>query len=1085
MRCFSRWGVALGALLWLSGATAADKVEVGPIPPWVRPTPLPANGSPAADDSAVRFLLTDWQFRFSASGDEGYFNNVVRVQTPQGLAALGTVALPWNPSTSKLTVHHLHIVRGTQIIDLLANGPGFTVLRRENSLEYAALNGILTAVLQPAGLQVGDILDLAFTIARSDPLLASTSEWIVGGWPNLPISQLRLRASWKAPRVMRWQASDVMKGLHESRHQDETEVTAIIDAAAPVALPNLAPSRFRTGRQVLFSSFTSWAQLAELMAPLYARAATLAPQSPLQGEVSRIRAAGTDPAARALAALALVQNQVRYVFLGMNEGALLPAAADETWTRRFGDCKGKTALLLALLRALDIEAEPVAVNALAGDSVGTALPMVAAFNHVLVRAHIRGKVYWLDGASSGDRELADLTAPPYRYGLPLVAGGEFMPIEPEPLTRPIEDVTVHIDASNGIPGSAPVHADWVMRGAAALLVRLGLGNVAPADRDHALRKMWNARFSEVKVESVSASYDEQTGLEHMLMDGTVPLSWSNNRLEPPGLKFTTEEDFTRADGPHKDAPFVVRFPSYIRVREIITLPPRAAPYSVEGADVRRTIAGIEFLRQARIEDGKLTAEISGRSLVPEIPYSETIKAPDELNELRDTPLYLEAPSRAAAAPTPGTPLESAATLAKKGAAGAQFIREGNLAMDRGDFGRAIIGFDHALQLDPHNAMALANRGLAYVWKQEPIPALQDLDAAAGLDPRNPVVPRARGLLAFQQGKYPEAVDDLTASLDRESNSAFTLYWRSRAYREMGDYERALADAGASIQARPSEPSGYVLRAQELRERGHPQDAQDEADDLVAANPDSAEAYVGAADIYESAGKNAEAMRAVERSLAIAPSAHAYNARALYRPAEDLAGRRADVDAALKLDPGNRLALALLASVQADAGQYTDAVSTINTDMSQHGESDGLLAERATMYARNNQAALAEKDVAAARARAKSPDALNDVCWTLATAGVELEAALSACDAALVAQPGDAAYHDSRGLVLLRMRRYGDSIAAYDAALGARATNATSFYGRGVAKHRNGDSLGGDADIRAALDLDAGVARSFAGFGIKP
>jgi hypothetical protein len=575
MRCFSCWGVALSALLWLTGAAAADQVELGPVPRWVRPTPLPADQGPA-DDGAVKFLLTDWQFSFSASGDEGYFNNVVRIETPQGLAALGTLALPWNPATSKLTVHHVHIVRGTQVIDVLANGPGFTVLRRENSLEYAALNGVLTAVVQPAGLQVGDVLDLAFTITHSDPVLAPSSEWVVSGWPNLPISQLRLRASWKAPTVMRWQASDVMQGLHESHHQDETEVTATIDAAAPVALPTLAPSRFRTGRQVVFSSFTSWTQFANRMAPLYAHAAVLSPQSTLQSELSRIRAAGTDPAMHALAALALVQDQVRYVFLGMNEGALVPADADQTWARRFGDCKGKSALLVALLHALDIEAEPVAVNTVAGDSVGTVLPMAAAFNHVLVRAHIGGKVYWLDGAGSGDRQLADLTAPSYRYGLPLVAGGELVPIEAELLARPNEDTTLRIDASKGIPGSAPVHGDWVIRGTAAVLARLGMSNLTPADRDQALRKMWHTRFDEVKVESVSASYDEQTGLEHMLMDGTVPLNWSNDRLQPPGLKFITNEDFTRADGPHKDAPFVLQFPSYIRMREIMTLPPGAS-----------------------------------------------------------------------------------------------------------------------------------------------------------------------------------------------------------------------------------------------------------------------------------------------------------------------------------------------------------------------------------------------------------------------------------------------------------------------------------------------------------------------------
>jgi tetratricopeptide (TPR) repeat protein len=1071
------------ALPLMSGAFASDKVELGPVPAWVKPTALPADpGKPT--DSAIKFLLTDWQFRFSSSGDEGYINNIVRVQTPQGLTALGTITLPWNPATSKLTVHHVHIVRGTQVIDVLANGPGFTVLRRENSLEYAALNGVLTAVLQPAGLQVGDVLDLAFTLTRYDPVLAPASEWVVSGWPNLPISQLRVRASWKSPTVMRWQASDLMKGVRESHHQEETEVTATVDDAAPVVLPNLAPSRFRTGRQLMFTSLVSWTEIANRLAPLYVHAATLSPQSPLQSEVSRIRAAGTDPATRALAALALVQDQVRYVFLGMNEGALVPADADETWTRRFGDCKGKSALLVALLHALDIDAEPVAVNTLAGDSVSTALPMVTAFNHVLVRAHIGGKIYWLDGAGSGARQLEDLAAPPYRAGLPLVTGGELTPIAPEPLTSPIEDVTVRIDASQGIPGTAPVHAESVIRGAGAVLMRLSMGNLAPADRDQALRKGWNAMFSAVKIESVSASYDEQTGLEHMLMDGSVPLSWSAGRLEPPGLNFSTDEDFSRAAGPHSDAPFVVQFPAYVRIREIMTLPPAAAPYTVVGGDVKRTIAGLELLRQARIENGVLTAELSHRSLVPEVPFAETTKASDQMKELRETNLYLSAPATAFTTPAPVSADPVAGRMWSTPAA-MDFFREGDRALERGDYSQAIGDFDLALALNARDARALAGRGLAHVWKEEPGPAMEDLDAAAALDPRNPVVPRARGILAFQRGSYPEAVGEFTTSLSLRPNDGFTLFWRSMAYRELRDYEHALADASASIQARPANSSGYWLRAEELRLSGRPQDAPREADELIAANPQNADAYVGAAGIYEAAGKDSEATQALERALAIAPSARAYLARASYRPREDLAGRRADVDAALKLEPDSQAAREVLAEVQADAGQYTDALSTINSEILERGDSWWLLAERATVYARSHQAALADKDVARVRAKSSSPLVLNDLCWKLATAGVELEAALNACDAAVAGQPGDAANLDSRGFVLLRLQRYGDSIAAYDAALSARPTEANSLYGRGVAKHRKGDGLGGDADIHAALDLDANVAKRFADFGVKP
>src|SRR6202012_5880222 len=121
-----------------------------------------------------------------------------------------------------------------------------------------------------------------------------------------------------------------------------------------------APSRYGIMRIAEMSDFASWADLAQLMMPLYEKAATLgANDSALRKEMDAIAARSADPKARAEAALALVQDRVRYVFLGMNDGGLVPADAETTWQRRFGDCKGKTALLLALLHGLGIDAEPV------------------------------------------------------------------------------------------------------------------------------------------------------------------------------------------------------------------------------------------------------------------------------------------------------------------------------------------------------------------------------------------------------------------------------------------------------------------------------------------------------------------------------------------------------------------------------------------------------------------------------------------------------------------------------------------------------------------------------------------------------
>ena len=54
-------------------------------------------------------------------------------------------------------------------------------------------------------------------------------------------------------------------------------------------------------------------------------------------------------------------------------------------------------LLVAILRSLGIDADAVAVSSGLGDGMDMRLPRVGAFDHVLVRATIAGRIYWLDG----------------------------------------------------------------------------------------------------------------------------------------------------------------------------------------------------------------------------------------------------------------------------------------------------------------------------------------------------------------------------------------------------------------------------------------------------------------------------------------------------------------------------------------------------------------------------------------------------------------------------------------------------------------------------------------------------------------
>jgi tetratricopeptide (TPR) repeat protein len=176
---------------------------------------------------------------------------------------------------------------------------------------------------------------------------------------------------------------------------------------------------------------------------------------------------------------------------------------------------------------------------------------------------------------------------------------------------------------------------------------------------------------------------------------------------------------------------------------------------------------------------------------------------------------------------------------------------------------------------------------------------------------------------------------------------------------------------------------------------------------------------------------------------------------------------------------------MLAGAQSDAGKYADAENTLKQGIAVLGKVPDLLINRGIIYARQARPQLAARDFAAVREKYTDPEVLNSMCWAIATAGVALDTALSACEAALAQRPQDSAFLDSRGFVLLRLGRYDEAIAAYDAAIKITADRGMSLYGRGVSKRRKGDLAGGDADLEAALALNRSVAATFAHYGVTP
>ncbi|WP_294250381.1 tetratricopeptide repeat protein [uncultured Sphingomonas sp.] len=1194
---------------------ASDAPIIAPAPAWVKPV-APAAAPPATDETPVRLLLVDQQVALEPGRTTVYSETVFRIQTAQGLGA-GNISLPWRPEIDTLTVHKLLIRRGDQTIDVLKSGQTFTVLRREQNLESATLDGVRTANIQPEGLQVGDTVEIALSVASSDPTLKGHVEQFAADWNGMAIGRAHLRMQWPSSVKARIRQTAALPVLKPVTSGTTTSVELSLNDVQPVLPPKGAPARYRLGRLVEVTDFASWADLGALMAPLYEKAATIPAQGPLRTELDRIRSLSADPKARATAALALVQDRIRYVALAMGTGGYVPADAETTWARRFGDCKGKTALLLALLHALGVAAEPVAVNTAAGDGLDARLPMVAMFNHVLVRATIDGKTYWLDGTRTGDTSLDRLTTPYYGWGLPLVArGAALVAMVPEPLTVPTSDVAIRIDASKGISAPAPVTIETILRGDDAIGIQKALATLAGEARERALKEYWKAQYDFIEVKSATMRFDAPTGELQLSMAGDAKLDWANGNYQTDGTNVGYRADFSREAGPDRDAPFAVAYPYYLRTRETIVLPRGRGEFKLgTGMEVDQTAGGIAYRRHASIVDGVFSIEKTERSVKPEFPAKDAPAEQAALRMLADRAASVRMPSSykysgadvtsveadvpttsagfvtrarafvdrgmreaaladydravaldpnnvyawsnramtriqagdlagakadlakadavdptfvqnalvygmladaeqrtadAAAAYTRALEREPdnsyalynraqayarlglrdraiadlSRSIAKDPEAATRYVARGNAYLDMGKLDAAIADFDKAHALEPDDEWALADRGLAHAQKRDFAAATADFDAVRKINPRNPVLYRGLGILAEQQGKPEDAIAAFTEALAIDPASGFALGHRAKAQHAAGHDDAALADAAAALAQQPRWAELYLLRANIYRIRGDRDRALAEAATLSAASPDDSYAQVAAANIYAAFQQNDAAMQAFDRALALKPEAYVYINRSERRPKADLAGRRADIDAALRLEPDLVPALAEKALLQAEAGDLAGAIATYTAAAAKDPNDAGLLTARGIAYLRMGDAARGEADFQRARQLATEAAQLNNMCWAKATAGVGLASALADCDAALAKAPGNGAFLDSRALVLLRLGRIDDAIADYGRALAKNPAMASSLFGRALAWARKGDQARAEADAAAARAIEPDIARRFEDYGLK-
>lgn len=916
MRHFG-WLAASAAMTVVAPAFAGEVPLYQPAPGWIDKAAMPKL---AADGDPPSMMILDNQQRIEKGQLWDYADVATRAGSAEALTQLSSLTLPWAPDKGDLIIHELSILRGDQVIDVLASGKKFTVLRREQGLEALEISGILTATMAVEGVQVGDVVRLRYSTTSKDDALGGRVQNV----SPLPAAPLRLgygrvRLLWDDADAPRWKLLASGVDAKPVKKGGLTELSFAVPLVKQPEMPADAPTRFTHPPLFELSTFASWADVSKTMAPLYATDGLIADGSPLADELGKLKALRGSPREKAAAALQLVQDHVRYLMVGMNGGNYVPQKPAETWTLRYGDCKAKTLLLLSLLRGLGIEAEPVLASSTLGDSVPERLPTAAAFDHVLVRAVIDGQSYWLDGTGLGSR-LEDIGDTP-RFGsvLPVrTAGAELMPIQTHANARPTIDVSVEADESGHEKLPTVFDAKAVLRGQVATMINTGLGQMDTKRRDEMVQSFFSEQVGTAQYSQVSVTTDPTSATVTFAAHGVTSSSWklSDQRYRRDASKLIDEISFApdRARPAWLAIPVATSAPIGIRYHLRLRLPQGGKGYTIEGEQsLSKTVAGYDLRRTVQLKDGVLDVEERTDTTGVEI-------AADRLPDERDVLATVQAMSPHVIGPTKPTYLW--------------------------DYSPAIIG----------------------AWPQSKAVEATFAKAIAA-DPEEATGYSSRSNFRWGIGDYKNALGDLDRAIAIDPD--LTLYLQ-RAYRrfQTGDLAGGLADARLARQLDPTSGEAVGRIATYLAESGKLDDAIGIVDAKIALGGESRDNYRSfKATLLGTYGDPAKAIEIIDAQLAEKPSMTGlFNERCWVKGSRnvELDSAMQDCTKAVELSSGSMAALDSRAMLWFRMGRFDDALRDLDVVVAQEPGKEPSRYMRGIVLHRLGRASEGDAEIAVAR-----------------------------------------------------------------------------------------------------------------------
>lgn len=364
---------------------------------FVRGTALPAwfHREPQLPESNSRepaiLRLSSTHFRVGAPANL-VVHRAILANKASALSEIGQYAIAFHPDYQHIELHWLKVHRSTQIIDKL-DSASVRFYHTERNADQGIYTGTITAVVITEDLRPGDTLEIIYSLAGQNPVFDGRYSEAAAWDSSVPVLKRRVTLDTPKGRTVLHRVigerSNSLPVFTESDSGDRHLVRYEVDNLPPVDQESMAPPDLQAMRWIQFSEYNDWRDVSEWANRLFETKET----SPFQLPDLPPAATTGESAVRALQ---FVQENIRYLSISIGENSHRPYPPEEVLSRRYGDCKDKTLLLVAILRRLGIQAEPVLISSQSRKGLRDMLPSPALFDHAIVRATIEGHAYFLD-----------------------------------------------------------------------------------------------------------------------------------------------------------------------------------------------------------------------------------------------------------------------------------------------------------------------------------------------------------------------------------------------------------------------------------------------------------------------------------------------------------------------------------------------------------------------------------------------------------------------------------------------------------------------------------------------------------------